>query len=286
MSSEKIGKAPKAIKSGMAGISDAVRAKRPLVHCITNYVTVNDCANALLASGGAPVMADDESEAAEIASIANALVINIGTLNERTIRSMLIAGKRAAERGIPVILDPVGAGASRLRTETALNLIREIPFAVIRGNVSEIRTLASGTGSTRGVDASDADAQSSGIAEICANAALFARKTGAVIAVTGATDVVTDGKVSYAIKNGHPLMSRITGSGCMLTAVIGAFAGANSGDRIGGVTAALCAMGLAGERAARLAQKKGTSSFRAALIDELSLMNGRSLEAGMRLYVL
>ena len=138
-----------------AGILDEVRRISPLVHCITNYVTVNDCANVLLACGASPVMADDERETEEIVSIASALVINIGTLNSRTIPSMFKAGRRANELGLPVVLDPVGAGASSLRTATAMELIKEIDFAVIRGNISEITTIAGGESRTRGVDASD-----------------------------------------------------------------------------------------------------------------------------------
>ena len=269
-------------------LADAVRDARPLVHCITNYVTVNDCANAILAIGGAPVMADDEAEAAEIAGIADALVINIGTLNARTIRSMELAGLEAARRGIPIVLDPVGAGASSFRTETARSLLEKIPFTVIRGNASEIRTLSSGTGTTRGVDASEADARETGLDAIRREAMLLALKTKATVAVTGETDVVTDGRKAFAIRNGHPLMGRITGSGCMLTAVLGAFAGANakcatSLETIDATAAALCAMGIAGERAARAAAKAGTGSYRVALIDALSRLSAKDVLKGMKL---
>lgn len=273
----------KAEKKRIAEIADAVREKRPLVHCITNYVTVNDCANALLATGASPVMADDEREIADIVAIASALVINIGTLNDRTIRSMVMAGKAAAKRGIPVILDPVGAGASKLRTETALSLIAEIPFAVIRGNASEIRILATGTGTTRGVDASEKDSAADRFEALRDEAANLAQKTGAVIAITGATDIVSDGTNAYAIKNGHPLMGRITGSGCMLSAITGAFAAARADSPIDAVSAALATMGLAGEKAAREAARRGTGSFRASLIDALSRLDARAVASGMRL---
>lgn len=273
----------KSDKKRIAEIADAVREKRPLVHCITNYVTVNDCANALLAVGASPVMADDEREIADIVAIASALVINIGTLNERTIRSMESAGKEAAKRGIPVILDPVGAGASKLRTETALSLIAEIPFAVIRGNASEIRTLATGTGTTRGVDASESDAATDRFDALKDEAARLAQKTGAVIAITGATDIVSDGAKAYAIRNGHPLMGRITGSGCMLSAITGAFATTRTGSPIDAVAAALATMGLAGEKAARAEAKRGTGRFRASLIDALSYLDARAVASGMRL---
>ena len=138
-------------------IFENVRRNAPLIHNITNYVTVNDCANMLLACGASPIMADDPEDALEITDICNGLNINIGTLNRRTIPAMFAAGKRANELGHPVVLDPVGAGASTLRTETALGLLKEVKFTVIRGNVSEIKTLALGSGNTKGVDANVAD---------------------------------------------------------------------------------------------------------------------------------
>lgn len=267
----------------LAEIADLVREKRPLVHCITNYVTVNDCANALLAVGAAPVMADDIAEAADIASIAQALVINIGTLNEQTIRSMEKAGIAASKLSIPVILDPVGAGASRLRTETAISLMKAIPFSVIRGNVSEIRTLVAGTGNTRGVDASEEDENEGGLGAVMRDAASLAKKTGAVVAVTGATDIIADGTRVYAIKNGHPLMSRITGTGCMLSAITGAFCGAAPDRPFEAVAAAVCLMGLAGEKAAPYGLKIGTGTFRVKLIDFLSRIDGKTLARGMKI---
>jgi len=262
-----------------------VREKKPLVHCITNYVTVNDCANALLAVGASPVMADDIGEVAEIVSLANALVINIGTLNARTVQAMHVAGKRAVELGRPVILDPVGAGASRLRTDTARDLMRAFPFAVIRGNASEIKTLVAGSGTTRGVDADEKDSTGDALAEVTASADALARRTGAVVAVTGATDIVSDGARVFAIRNGHPLMPQITGSGCMLSALVGAFCGASPDRLLDAVAAALCAMGLAGELAAARTEKEnaGTGSFRTYLIDSLSKMDETMLAGGMKL---
>lgn len=273
----------------LANVVTAVRASRPLVHCITNYVTVNDCANALLAVGGSPVMADDRAEAAEITGIANALVVNIGTLNERTIASMEIAGIAAAGRGIPTVLDPVGAGASRLRTDTALSLIGKIPFSVIRGNASEIKTLFSGTGSTRGVDASEEDSRKDGLDSLRVPAMSLALKTRSIVAITGATDIVTDGRKTYVIRNGHPLMGSITGSGCMLSAILGAFTAAAQDTHVpllDGVAAALCAMGISGEKAARENRGKGTASYRVALIDALSRIDAKTVLKGMKVDVL
>ena len=190
-----------------------VAAKAPLVHCITNYVTVNDCANILLACGGSPIMADDENEVEEITSICNALVLNIGTLNTRTIESMRRAGLRANALGHPVVFDPVGAGASALRTGTAQSLLRDVRFCVVRGNSSEIRTLARGAGTTRGVDADAADAATE---QTLDDAVLFvktfSRQTGAVVAMTGAIDLVGDAETCYIIRNGCPEMGKITGT--------------------------------------------------------------------------
>ena len=197
-----------------------VRAKSPLVHNITNYVTVNDCANIVLACGASPIMADDAAEVEDITSLCAGLNLNIGTLNSRTIPSMLLAGHTANRLGRPVVLDPVGAGASHLRTETALRLLREVKFTVIRGNISEIRTLAAGSGTTKGVDADTADkVTDETLDKTVAFAKAFAARTGAVVAVTGAIDIVADGERAFCIRNGHPMMSAVTGTGCQLSAL-------------------------------------------------------------------
>ena len=172
-----------------------VRAKSPLIHNITNYVTVNDCANMVLACGASPIMADDAAEVEDITTICGGLNINIGTLNSRTIESMLKAGKKANALGHPVVLDPVGAGASALRTETACRLLDEVRFTVIRGNISEVKTLASGAGTTKGVDADVTDkVTEENLDGAVAFAKAFAAKTGAVVAITGAIDIVADGQ--------------------------------------------------------------------------------------------
>ena len=179
-----------------------IRAASPLIHCITNYVTVNDVANVLLAIGARPIMADDPEEVEEITALCAGLCLNIGTLNARTIPSMIAAGKRARALGHPVVLDPVGAGASRLRTATALRILDEVQPTVIRGNISEVRTLAVGSGATQGVDANAADAV---IEETLAATADFLRgfaaRTEAIIAVTGAIDLVTDGVTTYVVRS-------------------------------------------------------------------------------------
>ncbi|MBQ4045800.1 MAG: hydroxyethylthiazole kinase [Lachnospiraceae bacterium] len=261
-----------------------VRATCPLIHNITNYVTVNDCANILLACGGSPIMADDKDEAAEITTICGGLNINIGTLNSHTIPSMLIAGRRANELGHPVLLDPVGAGASTLRTETALKLLEEVKFTVIRGNISEIKTLALGSGTTKGVDADVADqVTEDNLDAAAAFARSFAEKTGAVVAITGAIDIVADSRQAYFIRNGHPMMSSITGTGCQLSAMTTAYITANPDHPLEAAAAAVCAMGLAGEIAhARMTDLDGNSSYRNYIIDAIYNMTPEMLEKGAK----
>lgn len=267
-------------------ILQKVKDKNPLVHCITNYVTVNDCANSILACGGSPIMADDEKEVEEITSICHALDLNIGTLNERTIKSMIKAGKKANELLHPVVLDPVGAGASTLRTETTFKLLEEVNFSVIRGNISEIKTISKGSGTTKGVDADLCDMiMEENIEEAIIFARELSKKTGAVIVITGVIDIVADEKKVYLIRNGHVMMSQITGTGCMLTALITAFCGANTEQILEATATAVGMMGLCGELAYENVVKKngGTSSFRGELIDQISLMGGETLERGLKI---
>ncbi len=262
-----------------------VRSKTPLIHNITNYVTVNDCANILIACGGSPIMADDCGEVEEITSICGGLNINIGTLNERTIKSMLLAGKKANALGHPIILDPVGAGASALRTNTAKMLLDELSFAVIRGNISEIKTLALGSGSTKGVDADVADAVTDEtLANVIAFAKSFSAKTGAVIAITGAIDIVASADKAFIIRNGCPMMAKITGSGCMLTAMTAAYITANPENTLEAAASAVCAMGLCGEKAFVTIEKNnfGNSSYRNYLIDEIYKLTPQALEEGAK----
>lgn len=263
-----------------------VKEKPPLVHCITNYVTVNDCANILLACGGSPIMADDIGEVEEITTICNSLYINIGTLNERTIRSMLAAGKKANALARPVVLDPVGAGASSLRNSTTFQLLEQVGFSVIRGNISEIKAVWQGTGTTNGVDAAASDAvNGDNLEETIAFAKALSAKTGAVIAITGAIDIVADSCKAYVISNGNALMSKITGTGCMLTAVIAAYCAANPAQILDATAAAVCAMGLCGELAygKLIKNDEGTSSYRTYIIDYMSKMTSDLLKEGARI---
>ena len=261
-----------------------VRAKTPLVHNITNYVTVNDVANVLLAAGGSPIMSDDADDVEDITSICGGLNINIGTLNKNTIPSMFLAGKKANELGHIVLLDPVGAGASRLRTDTANRLMREVRFDAVRGNISEIKTLCTGSGTTKGVDADAVDAVTEtnlddGVALVKA----FARQAGCIIAVTGAIDLVSDGERCWCIRNGRPEMSRITGTGCQLSALTTAFLVANPGHKLEAAAAAVCTMGLAGEIAwANMQPGDGNSTYRNRIIDAIFNMTGNALEEGAK----
>lgn len=263
---------------------DNVRRTVPLVHNITNYVTVNDVANILLACGGSPIMSDEPEDVEDITAICGGLNINIGTLNQRSIQGMFRAGKKAAELGHVLLLDPVGVGASALRTNTAVELMQALPFTVIRGNISEIKTLALGSGTTKGVDADVADA----VTEANLDAATafvkdFARKSRAIVAVTGAIDLVSDGERCYVIRNGRAEMGKITGTGCQLSGMMTAFLVANPGNRLEAAAAAVCAMGLAGEIGwSRMAEGDGNSTYRNRIIDAVYHMDGAALEKGAK----
>ena len=259
-----------------------VRQLHPLVHSITNYVTVNDCANMLLACGGSPIMADDPEDAAEITAICGGLNINIGTLNQRTIPAMIAAGMRSNELKHPVLLDPVGAGASRMRTDTALRLMREIKFTVIRGNISEIKTLTSGSGTTKGVDADVADrVTEQNLDEAVTFAKSFARRAESVVAITGAIDIVANENRAFCIRNGHPMMGAVTGTGCQLSALTTAFVTANPGSPLEAAAAAVCAMGLCGEIAhQRLTDQDGNATYRNYIIDAMYHLAPKALEKG------
>lgn len=259
-----------------------VRASCPLVHCITNYVTVNDCANALLACGGSPIMSDEPKDVEDITSICGGLVINIGTLNERSIEAMHVAGARAASLGHAIVLDPVGAGASALRTQTAGALLDELPVSVVRGNMSEIKALAGAAAATRGVDVNPADAVcEDNLAESARYVSTLAAKWNAIVVVTGAIDIIADAHCAFAVRNGVPTMSKITGSGCMLSCLVAAYVTANPQARIEAAVAAVAGAGLAGQLAqARMGANAGTSTFRMYFIDAISAMDAQALEQG------
>lgn len=247
-----------------------VRSSHPLVHHITNTVTINDCANITLCAGGAPVMAAAPEEAGEMAAMAGAVVLNIGTLSSAQVESMLVAGKAANAGGIPVVLDPVGAGATVMRTDACERLLNELDVAVLKGNAGEIGVLAGTGGEVRGVDSAGLFGDPAAVAAACA------RKYGTVVVMTGPEDYITDGDRTFVGGNGHPLMGRLSGTGCMTASVVGSFVAAGT-DLVVSSAAACAAFGRAGERAAALA--RGPYSFRTALFDEMANLTEVDLAA-------
>lgn len=259
---------------------EKLRQESPLTHCITNVVTVRDCANAVLAVGGSPIMANAPEEAEEIVSIANSLVINIGTLTEEQIETMKKSAKQATKMEKPFVLDPVGIGISKIRNETPIDIIKESKPAIIRGNLSEIKAIATFYGildectTAKGVDVADTDIISEDTLEINAQIVKnIAEKLDTTIAVSGPIDIVSNGKEVYALKNGNPMMANITGTGCMLGCIMGAYAAID--DSLLAAITATTVMSIAGEIAAKTAtdNNQGTGSFVTYLIDELSKMN-------------
>jgi hydroxyethylthiazole kinase len=245
-----------------------IRERRPLVHNITNYVVMNETANAILALGALPVMAHAREEVAEMVGLAGALVLNIGTLSEPWIDAMLIAGKAANAGGVPVVLDPVGVGATAYRTETARRLLDEIDVAVLRGNAGEVATLVGVGAEVRGVESVGGGGDP---AELAREAA---RTLGVVASVTGPVDHVSDGERSAAVANGHALLAAITGTGCMSTAMTGCFLAGND-DPFEAAAEALVAFGVAGEDAAVSAN--GPGSFHVGLYDALAALDPATL---------
>ena len=251
-----------------------LREQSPLVHNITNYVVMNFTANVLLALGASPVMAHCQDEVEEMVALADSLVLNIGTLSREWIHSMLTAGKKAQELAVPVVLDPVGAGATVLRTQACTQIMAACKIGLVRGNASEILALSGGRLQTRGVDASHS------VQEATKTAGSWARKLRTIVAITGSTDLVTDGYQTIRVDNGHPLMKRITGTGCAASAICAAFmAGAH--DPLRAAAYALSLFGLAGEWAGEAAAAPG--SFQTALIDALYVITPDELRAGARL---
>ena len=260
----------------------AVRGNKPLVQCITNFVTVNDCANIILAAGGSPTMASHPLEVEEAVCGVQALVCNMGAIDK--VDSMILAGKAANRLGIPVVLDPVGAGGTQLRRDAVKRLLDEVHFTVIRGNASEIRYLAGQQSAGSGVDVSDVDEITERNLESAVSMAVeLAERLETVIAVSGKFDVISDGKESCVLNNGCATMARITGSGCMLTALIGAFCGGNR-NYFSAACSAVAAMGICGEIAEekRIRNGTGNATFRTDLIDAVFNLTEEQLEEGVR----
>ncbi|MBT8374626.1 MAG: hydroxyethylthiazole kinase [Deltaproteobacteria bacterium] len=253
---------------------DAVRKNQPLIHNITNYVVMNYTANALLAMGASPVMAHAPNEVEQMVSFAGALVLNIGTLDDEWIDSMIISGKKATALKTPIILDPVGSGATSLRTDSAKKIINETNIHVIRGNASEILSLKNSDSKTKGVDSIHS------VEDAGDTAKLLAEELETTLAITGSVDLVTDGERTVYISNGHPLMACVTGTGCTATAVIGAFLAVDN-DPFSAAVTALAYFGLAGEIAGKKAQAPG--SFMINLLDALYLLTPEKLQSGCRI---
>lgn len=257
-------------QSSLTTILEKVRRQNPLVHNITNVVVTNFTANGLLALGASPVMAYAAEEVADMAKLAKALVLNIGTLNAQTVESMIIAGKSANENNVPVIFDPVGAGATPYRTETAQRIIREVNISVIRGNAAEIANVVGESWEIKGVDAGDTKGN------VPALAIKAAQKLHCVVVITGKEDVVTDGETTYLIANGHPILTKVTGTGCLLTSVIGAFAGVEK-ELLQASAAALSFYGIAAEKAAKHTAEQGPGSFQIEFLNQLSKVGTKEM---------
>lgn len=260
-----------------------VGERAPLVQCITNFVTVNDCANIILAAGGSPSMSQDVREVEESVCHANALVCNMGAID--FVDSMVLAGKKANELGKPVVLDPVAAGGTQLRRDMSQRLLKDVHFSVIRGNASEIRFLAGQQATGSGVDVSAVDVfTEENLDQAVKLARGLAQQVSSVIAISGVLDVVTDGVQTVVLRNGCATMARITGSGCMLTSLIGAFCGAWPEDPFAATVSAMAAMGIAGELAEkkRLEHGTGNATFRTDLIDAIFNLTEKTFQEGIR----
>lgn len=265
-----------------ANLLEQVRVKKPLVQCITNFVTVNDCANIILAAGGSPTMAEHPLEVEEAVERVQALVCNMGAIDK--VESMILAGQQAGRLGKPVILDPVGAGGTALRRETVRRLLDAVHFTVIRGNASEIRYLAGQNTAGSGVDVSAMDEiTEENLSSAVDLAKALAGRLGTVIAVSGKLDIITDGERTCILRNGCAAMARITGSGCMLTALMGAFCGSWD-DAFSATCAAMAVMGICGEIAdeKRIANGTGNATFRNDLIDAVFNLTAEQLTQGVR----
>jgi hydroxyethylthiazole kinase len=248
-----------------------LRERKPLVHQITNYVVMNETANATLALGALPVMAHAREEVEEMVTLAGALVINIGTLSPHWVDAMLAAGKSANAAGIPVVLDPVGAGATKYRTETARQILDQVRVSVLRGNQGEIATLVGVQAEVRGVESIAVDSDPSELARTAA------RSLEVIASVTGPVDHVSNGDVALSVSNGHELLAAVTGTGCMSSAMTGCFLAAKHDEPLEAAAEALAAFGVAGEDAARHA--KGPGSFHVGLYDALAALDPQTLDS-------
>ena len=283
------------VKNILDGFEDAVKNVKevsPLTFCITSFVTVTDCANAALAIGASPIMSNGAEEGGEIVNIANALVINIGTLSKSQNELMRNSARQAKEIEKPIIFDPVGAGVSALRNDMTKEIVEDYPLALVRGNMSEIKAIAklinlneNNDSVAKGVDVAESDIISEDTLE--SNALIvkeLANELNAVVIASGPIDIISDGNLTFGLDNGDEMMPLITGSGCMLTTIIGSYVGANE-PLIGGI-AACALMAIAGENAAEnvRANDLGTASFRTFLIDNLYKLDAEELKERANLF--
>jgi hydroxyethylthiazole kinase len=265
---------PKSFGHISAELLDRIRSRHPLIHHMTNWVVMNDTANATLALGALPVMSHAKEEVAEMVGAAGALVLNPGTLYPDLVEAMLIAGKRANERAVPIVYDPVGVGATAYRNETGAPFLKELRLDVVRGNSGEVGALAGAGGVVKGVESVE------GVADPVRVARDLARRGATVVAITGKRDILSDGTRVLGVDNGHEMLKTITGTGCMATTVIAVFCAVEA-DRLLASAAALASYGLAAEKAARRA--KGPGSFREALLDSLYNLKPAALLKGVRI---
>ncbi|MBA4602635.1 hydroxyethylthiazole kinase [Thermoactinomyces mirandus] len=250
-----------------------VRNEQPLVHNITNVVVTSFTANGLLALGASPVMAYAREEVADMARLARAVVLNIGTLDHTVVDAMIIAGKSANQQGVPVIFDPVGVGSTAFRLEMARKILSEVKVSVIRGNAGEIAGLIGKTGMTRGVDALEQEA-----GNLVETAATCARQYRTIVAMTGKEDILTDGVTHYMVQNGHPMLTKVTGTGCLLSSVLGAFVAVEENHLLAAVSG-VASYGVAAELAARKTGEKGPGHFQILFLDQLYRLSEEDLSS-------
>ena len=255
-----------------ADLLHKIRSQKPLIHNITNVVVTAFTANGLLALGASPVMAYAREEVADMAKLSQALVLNIGTLHAEVVEAMIIAGKSANQHGVPVIFDPVGVGSTPYRLEMAKKILSAVDVSIIRGNAGEISGLIGKSGLTKGVDALDEEA-----ANLTEYAAACAQEFQAVVAMTGKEDLITDGSTHYLVQNGHPLLMKVTGIGCLLSSVLGAFAAVEE-NHLQAAVSGVATYGVAGELAAKETAEKGPGSFQKAFLDQLHLVSFEDLQ--------
>jgi hydroxyethylthiazole kinase len=255
----------------LANTLEKVRSMNPLVHNITNVVVTNFTANGLLALGASPVMAYAKEEVADMAKIAGALVLNIGTLTPDEIEAMIIAGKSANEHDVPVIFDPVGVGATPYRTETSHRIVKEVKISILRGNAAEVANVIGEEWTIKGVDAGEGTGNIVELAQIAAN------KLNTVVVITGKEDVITDGDSTFLVRNGHPILTKVTGAGCLLSSIIGAYAAVEK-DLLLASVSALAAYGVTAENAAKQSAEEGPGSFQIQLLNKLATISPEEIQ--------